>query len=522
MIIHSPYPKLTIPELPLTVFMLQRWQEWGDKPALIDALSGRTLSYSQLVKYVQAVAAGLSQRGFSKGDVFAIYSPNIPEYAIAFHAIALLGGIVTTINPLYTVDELAYQLNDSGAKYLLTIPPIVERALQAASKSKVTEVFVFGEADGALPFAALLQGGKEVPEVQINPREDTVALMYSSGTSGLPKGVMLTHYNIVASLLAQEASYYSFTKDEIIVAVMPFFHIGGLVAVLESALSRGLTAVVISRFDLEQFLQAIQQYKVTVASLVPPIVLALAKHPVVQQYQLSSLKLIGSGAAPLADNVARACQQRLNCSVAQGYGLTESSGLTHGGVDILKKDRLGSIGHCLSNIECKVVDTTTRLALGANQQGEICIRGPHIMKGYLNRPEATAQAIDAEGWFYTGDIGYVDDDGCFYIVDRVKELIKYKGMQVAPAELEGVLLAHPAIADVAVVPVHDEEAGQIPKAFVVLKGETSIEEIIAFANGRLAPHKRVRQVEFIEKIPKSPAGKILRRVLIEHEQAKRA
>jgi acyl-CoA synthetase (AMP-forming)/AMP-acid ligase II len=520
MTFRSPYPDVAIPEVSLPVFVMQRAQQLADKPALVDGPSGRTITYGQLAGAVKRAAAGLAARGFRKGDVFAIFSPNLPEYAIAFHAVASLGGINTTANPTYTADELAYQLNDSSAKHILTIPQFLDTARRAAEKAKAREIFVFGEAEGATPFASLLQSDGQAPEVRINPHEDLVVLPYSSGTTGLPKGVMLTHYNLVANICQLDAAGKHTTEQDTVMGVLPFFHIYGMVVVLNAVLYQGATVVTMPRFDLEQFLQIMQKHNVTFAYLVPPIVLALAKHPLVEKYDLSKLNMILSGAAPLGENVARACAERLGCLVAQGYGLTETSPVTHVNPKHPDKIKISSIGPCLPNTECKVVDPATNTALGPNQQGEIWIRGPQVMKGYLNQPEATARTIDAEGWLHTGDIGYADEDGYFYIVDRLKELIKYKGLQVAPAELEAVLLSHPAIADAAVIPIPDEEAGEVPKAFIVRKAETTAEEVMAFVAGRVAPYKKIRVVEFIEQIPKSPSGKILRRVLVERERGK--
>jgi len=287
--------------------------------------------------------------------------------------------------------------------------------------------------------------------------------------------------------------------------------------ILNMGLYTGATIVTMPRFDLEQFLRAARDYEVTLAHLVPPIVLALSKHPIVDQYKLPKLSTIFSGAAPLDENLTRACMQRLNCQIRQGYGLTETSPVTHSSPSDPAKVKFGSVGVAAPNTECKIIDLSTGAALGPNKQGEICVRGPQVMKGYLNRPEATAATIDAEGWLHTGDIGYVDEDGNFFIVDRAKELIKYKGFQVAPAELEALLLSHPAIADAAVIPYPDAEAGEKPKAFVVLKGEATAEEIMEFISKRVAPHKRIRLVEFIDKIPKSASGKILRRLLVQRD-----
>jgi acyl-CoA synthetase (AMP-forming)/AMP-acid ligase II len=344
-----------------------------------------------------------------------------------------------------------------------------------------------------------------------------VALPYSSGTTGLPKGVMLTHHNLVSNIL-QSSIALDVGAEDTMLGVLPFFHIYGMVVIMNLGLHYGATIVTMPRFDLEQCLDAMQRHRISFANVVPPIVLALAKHPIVDNYDLSALRTVFSGAAPLGTEVAQAVATRLGCIVKQGYGLTETSPVTHA-------VRLGSaqtagIGPPLPNTESKVVDLATGEELGPDQEGEICIRGPQVMKGYLNRAEATAAMIDAEGWLHTGDVGYADAHGDFFIVDRVKELIKYKGMQVAPAELEAVLLTHPAIADAAVIPLRDEEAGEVPKAFVVLKGELSADEICRYVAERVAPYKRLRSIEFIDQIPKSPSGKILRRVLVARDRAK--
>jgi acyl-CoA synthetase (AMP-forming)/AMP-acid ligase II len=467
---------------------------------------------------VRATAAGLARRGFAKGHVFAIYSPNLPEYTVAFHAVSLLGGVVTTINPSYTVAELGPQLQDSGARCLVTVASCLGKALEAARASGVREVFVFDEdaPEGAMPFASLHEPGGDPPAVDIDPRQDLVVLPYSSGTTGLPKGVMLTHHNLVANLL-QTAQAVGLDPDEVMLGVLPFFHIYGMVVIMNLGLYVGATVITMPRFDLQQCLELIQKYRITYANVVPPIVLALAKQPLVEQYDLRSLRTLFSGAAPLGENVALAAGARLGCRVLQGYGLTETSPVTHAIRAHGDRVHAAGIGPPLPNTEAKVVDLATGAELGPNQEGEICVRGPQVMKGYLNRPEATAAMIDAEGWLHTGDVGHADEEGCFFVVDRVKELIKYKGMQVAPAELEALLLSHPAVADAAVIPLAHEEAGQVPKAFVVLKGPATPDELMAFVAERVAPYKRVRCLEVIDQIPKSPSGKILRRLLVQRE-----
>ena len=521
MIFRGPYPEVAIPEVSITDFILQTTGKFKDKPALIDGPSSRTLTFGQFEDAVRRTAASLAQKGFRKGDVFAIFSTNCPEYGVAFHAVAMLGGINTLVNPLYTAEEAAFQLNNSGAKLLVTSPQFVEKARAAAELSKIEDLFVFGEAQNATPFDSLLQSDGDVPHIEINPREDLAALPYSSGTTGLPKGVMLTHYNLVANMRQMDGLEY-FHSDDTLLCVLPLFHIYGLVVVLNMGLHLGATIVMMPRFDLEQFLSLIQKYRVTLSHIVPPIVLQLAKNPVIDNYDLSSLKMIFCGAAPLGEELSRECMRRVGCSIRQGYGLTETSPVTHSSPPNPDDMKLGAVGPAAPNTECKLIDPATGSELGPNQEGELWVRGPQVMKGYLNNPEATARTIDGDGWLHTGDIGYATQDGHFFIVDRVKELIKYKGFQVAPAELEAVLLTHPAITDAAVIPCADEEAGEVPKAFVVLKGEAAAEEIMDFVAERLAPHKKIRFVEFIAQIPKSASGKILRRVLVEKERAKAA
>jgi acyl-CoA synthetase (AMP-forming)/AMP-acid ligase II len=525
MITRSTSPDVSIPDITITEFVLRQAARLADKPALIDGPSGRTLNYAQLVDGIRRTATALSRRGFKKGDVFAVYSPNLPEYAIVFLGVAMLGGTVTTVNPLYTAGELANQLKDCKAKLLITVPMFLDKAKEAAAAAGgVGDIYVFGEADGARSFKELLEAPPDPPAVTINPREDVVALPYSSGTTGLPKGVMLTHRNLVANLLQCQGmkDWECFGESDRVFAALPFFHIYGMVVIMMLGLANGSTIVSMPRFDFGEFLAAVQKYKLTVLPLVPPIVLGMVKSPAVAQFDLSSVRLIFSGAAPLGADQARELSEKMKCPVTQGYGMTEASPVTH--LAPTRNNRKpGSAGRVVPNTEVKIVNPETREELGPNKEGELLMRGPQIMKGYLGKPEDTANSIDRDGWYHTGDVGYVDDEGWFYIVDRTKELIKYKGMQVAPAELEALLLTHPAILDAAVTRRPDEEAGEIPKAYVVLKPDdeskkTPADAIMAWVAGKVAPHKRIRQLEFIDAIPKSASGKILRRVLVDMEK----
>jgi acyl-CoA synthetase (AMP-forming)/AMP-acid ligase II len=525
MIFRSPYPEVEIPESALTPFVFEHAARRGEKIAVIDAATGQTFTYAQLDAAVRRAAGGLAARGYAKGDVLAVLSPNAAEYPVAFHGAVLAGLTATTVNPLCTAEEIGKQLKDAGARGLVAHPSLFDKAAEAARSAGVGELFVFGE-DGrgsAEPFARLYERDADAPAVEIDPREDVIALPYSSGTTGLPKGVMLTHRNLVANL-CQIEPLDIMRGDDTALCVLPLFHIYGLAVIMNLSLRVGAAVVMMPRFDFAEYLTNLERHRVTVAHVVPPIVLALAKQPAVEGRDLSSLRLLFSGAAPLGADLTRACSERLGCVVRQGYGMTESSPAVHMTPAEAADAKPGSVGVCVPNTESKIVDVETGAELDAGREGEICVRGPQVMKGYLNRPEETARTVDAEGWLHTGDIGYADREGHFFIVDRAKELIKYKGFQVAPAELEALLLSHPAVADAAVVPCADEEAGEIPKAFVVLKPNSPLApdeapaELISFVAARVAPHKKIRRVELIDQIPKSPSGKILRRVLKQRER----
>ena len=518
MIYKSPFENVVIPEIPLSQFVLSRAEEYGDKPALIEATTGRTITHKEFAQSVRRVAYGLSKRGFGQGDVMIIFSTNIPEYAIAAHGVLSLGGIPTTANPIYSVNELKFQIADSGAIYAVTIPAFLDKVKEAIEGSAIKEVFVFGEAEGATPFAELMAEEGDPPEVEINVKEDTAALLYSSGTTGFPKGVMLTHYNMVANI-NQLTGIEAIAYDDVLIAVLPFYHIFGFQVIMNVSMWVGATVITVPKFDLAVFLKTVQDYGATRSHLVPPIILLLAKSPVVDEYDVSSLRIITCGAAPLSKELTKEAMERLDCVIKQGYGLTETSPATHVNPD--DDWRYGAAGVTIRNTETRIVDVVTGENLPVGERGEVWVRGPQVMKGYLNNPEATAHTVDEEGWLHTGDIGYIDDDGFLYVVDRLKELIKYKGNQVPPAELEALILTHPAVADTAVIPKPDELAGEIPKAFVVLKPNHTLDadELMQFVAENIAPTKKVRAVEFIDQIPKTASGKILRRVLVERERA---
>jgi acyl-CoA synthetase (AMP-forming)/AMP-acid ligase II/NAD(P)-dependent dehydrogenase (short-subunit alcohol dehydrogenase family) len=511
MIIRSPHPDVEVPELSLPEFVLERAEERGDAPAVIDGLTGRTLSYRELAAQARQAAAGLRARGLAGGDVLGLCSPNSPEFVIAYYAAAFAGATVTTLNPASTGREMAVQLADSGARWLVTTPEVFQdKGRQAAADAGVRETFVHGEADGATPFTAL----SSVVQTGLLPAvapDDLMLLPYSSGTSGRPKGVMLTHRQLVSSL-CQTIVPHAVRAEDVVVAVLPMSHIFGMQVTMNLTLRAGATLVTLPRFSLDGFLAVLETYRATRAELVPPIMLALAKRPEVDRYDLSSLRVITSGAAPLGPDLARACAKRLGCRVKQGYGMTELAGASHLGPDVGRDDP-EFIAPGLPGVESRVVDLETGADLAPGERGELLVRTPAAMLGYLDNPEATAATMDQDGWVHTGDIALADEQGWIRVVDRLKELIKYKGYQVAPAELEDVLLGSPFVADCAVVGSPDPEAGEVPKAFVVLRPGRPGDGLLDWVAERVAPYQKIRLLEVVDRIPKSASGKIQRRDL---------
>ena len=428
----SLYPPVDIPSVPLTEFILRQAELRPDRTAIVDGLTGRTLTYGDLLGASTRVAAGLAERGLRKGDVLAICSPNAPEYPIACYGASLAGAVVTTLNPLFNPIEAAHQLRDAGAKTLIASRETLATASIAASAAGVADVYVIGDGDGAVPFSSLMECAGPVPNISFDPHEDVAAVLYSSATTGLPKGVMLTHYNLVANVL-QTAPVEEMVEEDVVVAIIPFFHVYGFSSVMNLGLHTGATIVTLPRFDLQQFLVALERHAVTRAYVVPPIVRTLASHPLVDRYDLSALRDVLSAGAPLPESVARACAERLGCVVRQGYGLTETSPVTH----TTPRDRVkvASVGVSLPNTECRVVDVANKDDVRRGQLGEIWVRGPQVMKGYLNNPEITRRVIDADGWFHTGDIGYADRDGYLYVIDRARDLVKFRGLQYRDDEL---------------------------------------------------------------------------------------
>lgn len=525
MTVRSPFADIDIPDVGLPEFLFSDLGEHTDRVALIDGPSGRTMTFGELAQGVDRFAAALGERGLGRGDVIAVFAPNTPYYPVVFHGALAAGVAVSTVNALYTPDELAFQLRDSGAKVLVTVSAFLDRARAALREEglAVTEVVLLDaardEASTPLPenaLADLLTTTAERPTVSLSG-DDVAALPYSSGTTGRAKGVVLTHRNLVANLV-QFAEMQQTTTESKILAVLPFFHIYGMTVMMNNGIYQRAAVVTMPKFDLAEFLRIVSEHRVDRIYIAPPIAVALAKHPMVEQYDIDCVDVVFSGAAALDADLGHKVAKRLNCKVFQGYGMTELSPVSHAMPEDRPDMDLSSIGVALPNIECKIVDPETG---EESERGELWVKGPNVMREYLNNPDATADTLDADGYLHTGDVATVTDEGVFYIVDRVKELIKYKGYQVPPAELEALLLTNDSIADAAVIGVKDAEGEEIPKAFVVKQqgAEISEDDVMSFVADRIAPHKKVRVVEFIEQIPKSGSGKILRKDLRAREAA---
>ncbi|HEY0475107.1 MAG TPA: AMP-binding protein [Kribbella sp.] len=520
MVIHSEFPPVETLDIPIHDAALGRAQEYGDRPALVDGVTGQEITYAQLDQMSRRLAAGFAELGIRHGDVIALHSPNTILWPVVFYGATRAGATVTTVNALYTADELHKQLVDSKAKLLVTISLFLPLATAAVEGTGVEEILVCDAAEGYRSVMELLATTAPEPVVEIDPVEDIAVLPYSSGTTGAAKGVMLTHRNIATNISQAEVTI-TVGENERIIAILPFFHIYGLTVLMNLPLRLGATVVVLPKFDLQQFLTTLDEQKITRAFVAPPVVLALAKHPAVDGVDLSALKYVTCAAAPLDAELAEACAKRLGLhAVLQAYGMTELSPGTHAVPQDDQDPPPGAVGKLFPSTEMRLVGADGD-DVGDGDPGEIWIRGPQVMKGYLGRPEETDATIDPDGWLHTGDIGRVDARGYLYVVDRVKELIKYHGYQVPPAELEAVLLTDDRIADAAVIGVQ-ADGNEVPKAFVVpMPGvELSEQDVIDYVAARVAPFKKVRQVEFIEAVPKAASGKILRRELRARETAR--
>ncbi|XP_024627525.1 4-coumarate--CoA ligase-like 5 isoform X2 [Medicago truncatula] len=502
--------------------------------AFIDASTGHHFTYQQLWRAVDAVSSSLSNMGIKKGDVILLLSPNSIYFPVVCLSVMSLGAIITTTNPLNTVHEIAKQIADSKPVLAFTTSPLVSK-INAASP---TLPIILMEADGNSTSSNTLEemmkkegqsyddtwtkssGPARRPKREQVNQDDTATLLYSSGTTGPSKGVVSSHRNLIAmvQIVCARFNHEEYERGNTFICTIPMFHIYGL-AMFAGLLSLGSTIVVLSKFEMHDMLSSIEKFKVTFLPLVPPIFVAMLNNAdaIKRKYDLSSLHTVLCGGAPLSKEVTEGFVDKYpNVAILQGYGLTESFGAGASTDSLEESRKYGTAGLLSSSIEAIIVDTETAKLLPVNQTVELWLRGPTTMQGYLNNEEATKSTLTAEGWLRTGDLCYIDSDGFLFVVDRLKELIKYKGYQVPPAELEALLLTHPAILDAAVIPYPDKEAGQYPMAYVVRKDGSNISEsqVMEFVAGQVAPYKRIRKVAFIPSIPKNPSGKILRRDLI--------
>ncbi|KAJ0080042.1 hypothetical protein Patl1_23847 [Pistacia atlantica] len=495
--------------LPVHTYCFENLSTFADNPCLIAGSTGKSYSFAETHLICRRTAAGLAGLGIKKGDVIMILLQNCAEFVFSFMGASMIGAVTTTANPFYTSPEIFKQFKGSQAKIIITQSQYVDKLRDSNEKfpeigEDFTVITVDDPPENCLHFSALSEANEnQIPQVSIDP-DDAVALPFSSGTTGLPKGVILTHKSLITSVAQQvdgENPNLFLKGDDVVLCVLPLFHIYSLNSVLLCSLRAGSAVLLMQKFEIRALLELIQKHKVSVAAVVPPLVLALAKNPMVAEFDLSSIRVVLSGAAPLGKELEGALRSRVPQAIlGQGYGMTEAGPVLSMCLAFAKQPfptKSGSCGTVVRNAELKVIDPDSENI------------------GYLNDPEATATTIDIEGWLHTGDIGYVDDDDEIFIVDRVKEIIKFKGFQVPPAELEALLINHSCIADAAVVPQKDEVAGEVPVAFVVrTKGlELTEEAVKEYVANQVVFYKRLHKVYFVHAIPKSPSGKILRKDL---------
>ncbi len=523
---------LDYPTVPLHELLSKTAKEYPNQTAI--AFVENELSYSELAALSDSFAAALAALGVKKGDCVAVFMPNVPQFIIAYYGALKAGAVLTAISPLHREREVEHQLADSQATVIVVLDslyPIVEAVWQ---KTKLKNVIVTSLEEYASKtsaatakveqkpnvhsFRELLNknSGVKPPKIQITPAEDLAALQYTGGTTGTAKAAMLTHRNLVANAVAFAAWIEGDAKD-VFLAALPLFHIYGMTTSLNVPVSLGAKMVLLPKFDPAKVLETIQRHKVTVYCGSPTMYAILLANPELGKYDLTSIRVCISGASPLPPHVQKKFMEITGGLLAEGYGLTEASPVTHcSPVDkTMKTVKVGSIGLPIPDTDAKIVDLETGTkTLKPNETGELAVKGPQVMKGYWRKPEETAMVLRG-GWLLTGDIAKMDEVGYFYITDRKKDLIKYKDYSVYPRELEDVLYEHPAVKMCAVIGKPDASAGEIPKAFVVLKdgASASEQEITKFVNGKVAPYKAIREIEIRKELPLSSAGKVLRRAL---------
>lgn len=506
------------PVVPLFEFLAKSAKKTPDNIAF--SYRDHKLSYAELDKLTSKLAAGLNELGIKRGDSVMLFLPNSLQFVIGYYGILKAGGIVTPANPLIKHEELKHQLNDTQAIAIITTGSSysIVKEIKHQTKLRVIILTDSEEIDGAVSLEQLLRRYPPIPpEFDLKPEEDAAVIVYTGGTTGLPKGVILTHYNLVANAI-QNATWFGWTNRDIVIGLLPFYHSWGACACMNSAIYSGARVIILPHFDDQEVLMTIEKERATVLYGATSMFTMLSTNPIVSKYDLSSLKYVKAGAMSIPAEIKERWEQLTRVKMVLGYGLSEASPETHNSPP--QRVKPGTVGIPIIDTDARIVDEETgktELPLGA--VGELVVRGPQVMKGYLNRPEDTKEAL-RNGWLYTGDLAFMDEEGYFHVVDRKKEIIIYKGFTVAPAEIEAVLAEHPAVKECAVVGKPDTLAGELPKAYVVLKeGYTvSEDELIRFCEQKVAPFKKIREVEFIGEIPKTLVGKMLRRVLREKER----
>ncbi|MFP4641948.1 MAG: long-chain-fatty-acid--CoA ligase [Chloroflexota bacterium] len=505
-------------EVPLFMLLSRAAQQWPDSIAF--SCQERSLTYKELDEVTSKLGAGLrDQAGIKKGNRVMLFLPNGLEFIIGYYGALKAGATVTTANPLYREGELTHQLNDTKTKAIISnraLHPLIKGVREGTSLETI--VLTDNESDDTLSLSGIIEKQvATVAGVSIEPKNDVAVIVYTGGTTGLPKGVLLTHYNLVANAM-QNATWFGWTPNDTVVALLPFYHSWGASTGINSPIYSGAKTTILPRFDPEELLKTVEEQKATVIYGAATMFTALVNSPAIGDYDLSSLRYVKAGAMPIPPKIKTQWEEMTGIKMDLGYGLSEASPETHNSPLDRVKDQ--TIGIPVMDTDARIVDEETgNIELPTGQMGELIVQGPQVMKGYLDRPEDTAAAL-RDGWLYTGDLGVMDEEGYFQILDRKKETINYKGYTIAPAEVEAILYEHPSVQECCVVGKPDPAAGEIPKAFVVLQqGHTADkEELIQFCGARIAPYKRIREVEFVDKIPKTPVGKVLRRVLRDRDR----
>jgi long-chain acyl-CoA synthetase len=542
---------LNYPEISLYEFLQEATTEYPERVALI--FMGSEVTYKEMQQNIDRTANALAGLGVSKGDRVALMLPNCPQYVYSYYACMKLGAIVVQLNPLYTSNEVEFVLNDSGAKVIVAVDTVFGSFHAVRHKVAVEHAIVarmlWTEVEGEnLFFDDLLQ--QTLPQVEhakINPREDLAVFQYTGGTTGFPKAVMLSHFNLTSNViqirewitpyfkhrndindlegdwwsLENRRKYRNKVTPTHSISLLPYFHSYGMTSLMNGGLTMPSTQVLLPRLDIDALLALIKQYKPSTLPAIPTIYVAMANHPEAENSNLDCIDICNSGAAPMPVEVMEHFEKRTGAKVLEGYGLSEASPVTHSNPFVGKR-KPGSVGFPYPDTDCRIVDIETGARdMAPGEEGELIIKGPQVMQGYWNRPEETAQTL-RDGWLYTGDIAKMDEEGYFYIVDRKKDMVITGGYNVYPREVDEVLFEHPKVLEAVAAGIPDNYYGEVLKAYIVLKnGETATaEEILDHCRTKLARYKVPRQIEFRKELPKSAIGKILRRVLVDEERQK--